>query len=209
MIMRRTVHDVEERRDFIKRLSVFAVTCAAVPATLACSGHEAEAQSQHPSTIEIAGPQEPGARIHLSGTIVDANGKPVPGVKMFLYHTDATGYYSRPVNNPRQARLRGTLWSNTSGQYSFHTIRPAHYGDVSSPPAIHIHVHLQPPDLPEHWVESFYFEDDPRLGSEGLSRNRDLGRFANVVSLSSSDTGVLKGVRDFRIDRVVAERNKI
>jgi protocatechuate 3,4-dioxygenase beta subunit len=208
MDMPRTVHDVEERRDFIKRLSVFAVSCAAAPAILACSGHEAEAQSQQPSAIDIAGAQEPGTRIHLSGTIVDPNGKPVPGVKMFLYHTDATGYYSRPVNNPRQARLRGTLWSNALGQYSFHTIKPAHYGDVSSPPAIHIHVHLQPPALPEHWVESFYFEDDPRLGSEGLN-NRELGRFANVVSLSSSDSGVLKGVRDFRIDPVVAERNKV
>ncbi len=156
MDMPRTVHDVEERRDFIKRLSVFAVSCAAAPAILACSGHEAEAQSQQPSAIDIAGAQEPGTRIRLSGTIVDPNGKPVPGVKMFLYHTDATGYYSRPVNNPRQARLRGTLWSNALGQYSFHTIKPAHYGDVSSPPAIHIHVHLQPPALPEHWVESFY-----------------------------------------------------
>jgi protocatechuate 3,4-dioxygenase beta subunit len=209
MDMPRTVHDAEERRDFIKRLSVFAVTCVAVPATLACSGRQAEAQSQHPSAIDIAAPQEPGTRIHLSGTILDLNGKPVPGVKMFLYHTDATGYYSRPVNNPRQARLRGTLWSNALGQYSFHTIKPAHYGDVSSPPAIHIHVHLQPPDLPEHWVESFYFEDDPRLASEGLSRNRDLGRFTNVVSLSSSGSGVLKGIRDFRIDPLVAERNKV
>ena len=208
MFMPRTVRDVEERRSFIKRLSVFAVGCAAMPTTLACSGHKAEAQSQRSSAIDIATPQEPGTPIHLSGTIFDPNGKPVPGVKMFLYHTDATGYYSRPVNDPRQARLRGTLWSNNLGQYSFHTIKPAHYGDVNSPPAMHIHVHLQPPDLPDHWVESFYFEGDPRLRID-LDRNRELGRFANVVSLSRSDSGVLKGLRDFRIDPVVAERNKV
>lgn len=207
--MKRRVNDVEERRGFIKSLGLFAVSCAAVPASLACSGHKAEAQSQQPSAIEIASPQEPGTPIHLSGTIFDANGKPLPGVKMFLYHTDATGYYSRPVNDPRQARLRGTLWSNASGQYSFQTIKPAHYGDTSSPPAIHIHVHLQPPDVPEHWVESFYFEDDPRLRSEGRNQNRDAGRFSNIITLSSSDTGLLKGVRDFRIDPVIAARNKI
>ena len=206
--MRRRILDVEDRRGFIKSVCVFAFSCAAVPVSLACSGHEAEAQSQHPSAIDIATAQEPGTRIHLSGTIFDLNGKPVPGVKMFLYHTDATGYYSRPVNDPRQARLHGTLWSNALGQYSFSTIKPAHYGDVNSPPPMHIHVHLQPPGVPDHWVESFYFEGDPRLGSE-VARNRDSGRFSNIISLSSIDGGVLKGLRDFRIDPAVAERNRI
>ena len=207
--MSRRVLDVDDRRGFIKRFCVFAVSWAASPLSLACSGHQAEAQAQHPSTIDIAAPREPGTRIHLSGTILDLNGKPAPGVKMFLYHTDATGYYSRPVNDPRQARLHGTLWSNASGQYSFSTIKPAHYGDVNSPPAMHIHVHLQPPGVPDHWVESFYFEDDPQLRNEEPNRTSELGRFSNIVKLSSSDNGVLKALRDFRIDPVVAERNKV
>lgn len=207
--MPRRILDVEERRGFIKSLGVFAVSCAAVPASLACSGHQAEAQSQQPSAIDIATPQEPGTRIHISGTIVDANGKPVSGVKMFLYHTDNTGYYSRPVNDPRKARLNGTLWSNAAGQYSFNTIKPAHYGDTSSPPAIHIHVHLQPPGAPDHWVESFYFADDPRFPSAGRNQNRESDRFSNIITLSSSDAGLLKGVRDFRLDPALAERNRI
>lgn len=206
--MPRRLHHLAERRDFIRSLGVFAVSCVAAPASLACSSRRAEAQAQRPSAIEVVTPQEPGTRIHLSGTIFDANGKPAPGVKMFLYHTDNTGYYSRPVNDPWQARLRGTLWSNAAGEYSFHTIKPAAYGDVSSPPAIHIHVHLQPPDAPEHWVESFYFEDDPYLRRE-RNQTHDLGRFSNIIRLSSGDKGALKGVRDFRIDRVLAERNKV
>jgi len=207
--MTRRVYEVEDRRGFIKSVCVFAVSCAAAPVSLACSRHQAEAQAQHPSAIDIAAAQEPGTRIHLSGTIFDLNGKPLHGVKMFLYHTDATGYYSRPVNNPRQARLNGTLWSNASGQYSFSTIKPAHYGDVSSPPPMHIHIHLQAPGGPDHWVESFYFEDDPRLQPAELTRSRDLGRFANIISLASSSNGVLKGVRDFRIEPALAERNKV
>jgi protocatechuate 3,4-dioxygenase beta subunit len=207
--MPRRTHDVEERRGFIKSLGIFAVGCAAVPAGLACSGHQADAQSQQSSAIDIASPQEPGTRIQLSGTIFDPNGKPLRDVKMFLYHTDATGYYSRPINDPRQARLRGTLWTNAAGEYSFNTIKPAHYGDTSSPPAIHIHIHLQAPDGPEHWVESFYFQDDPRLAGEGRSQNREAGRFSNIVTLSSSDTGLLKGVRDFRIDPALAQRNRV
>ncbi|HEY9502685.1 MAG TPA: hypothetical protein VIR01_13715, partial [Pyrinomonadaceae bacterium] len=94
--MPRRVYDVEERRTFLKSLGVFAVSCAAVPTSLACSTHQAEAQSDQPSTVEIATAQEPGTHIQISGTILDSNGKPVPRVKMFLYHTDATGYYSRP-----------------------------------------------------------------------------------------------------------------
>lgn len=206
--MPQLIHELEGRRGFIKGVCVFAVSCAAMPVSLACSGHQAEARSGHPSAIDIVTSQEPGTRIHLSGTIFDMNGKPAPGVKMFLYHTDATGYYSRPVNNPRQARLHGTLWSNALGQYSFHTIKPAHYGDVTSPPPMHIHVHLQSPNGPEHWVESFYFEGDQRLRIEDPNRNRELGRFSNIVSLSSSD-GVLQGLRDFRIDPAIAERNKV
>ena len=207
--MSRRVDDVENRRGFLKGVCVFAVSCAAVPVSLACSSHQAEAQSQHPSAIDIATSKEPGTRIQISGTIFDLNGKPVPGVKMFLYHTDATGYYSRPVNDPRQARLHATLWSNALGQYSFSTIKPAHYGDVNSPPPMHIHVHLQPPGIPDHWVESFYFEGDPRLRTEDVNRNRELGRFFNIVSFAPGNNGVLKGFRDFRIDPVVAERNKI
>jgi protocatechuate 3,4-dioxygenase beta subunit len=207
-IMPRRVDVVEDRRVFIKSVCVFAVCCAAAPVSWACSGHQAETQSPHPSAIEIATAQEPGTPIQISGTIFDLNGRPVPGVKMFLYHTDNTGYYSRPVNNPRQARLNGTLWTNSLGQYSFNTIKPAHYGDVSSPPAIHIHVHLQPPGGPDHWVESFYFEGDPHLRIEEPTRHRELGRFSNIISLASS-SNVLKGIRDFRIDPVVAERNKV
>jgi protocatechuate 3,4-dioxygenase beta subunit len=207
--MPRRIQVVEDRRGFIKSVCVFAVGCAAVPVSLACSDHQAEARSQHPSAIEIATLQEPGTRIHLSGTIFDLNDKPVAGVKMFLYHTDATGYYSRPINNPRQARLNGTLWTNTLGQYSFSTIKPAHYGDVSSPPPMHIHVHLEPPGVSDHWVDSFNFDGDPRLRPEEVNRSRELGRFANIVSLGASGDGVLKAVRDFRIDPAVAERNKV
>ena len=139
---------------------------------------------------------------------MDLNGKPVSGVKMFLYHTDATGYYSRPVNDPRQARLRGTLWSDALGQYSFRTIKPAAYGDVSSPPPIHIHIHLQPPGLPDHWVESFYFSDDPHLRTD-RNQTAGLDRFSNIITLAAGDNGVLKGVRDFRIDPALAERNRV
>ncbi|HET6851123.1 MAG TPA: hypothetical protein VFH46_02305 [Pyrinomonadaceae bacterium] len=210
--MRERLPEVRDRRDFIKTVSAFGFGFLVAPIGQACSEHRATEKffaTQRPSQIEVAGSQEPGTRILLHGTIVDLEGTPIPQVKLFLYHTDATGYYSRPVNNPRRARLNGTLWSDARGQYSVSTIKPAHYGDVDPAPPMHIHVHLQPPNLPDHWVDSFYFEGDPRLRPEDIARGRELGRFSNVVSLAPDSASVLKAVRDFRVDPALAERNQL
>ena len=153
--------------------------------------------------------QEPGQRLLIRGTVYDSDGRPAPDVKMFLYHADAAGYYSRPVSNPRQARLRGSVWSDARGRYEFDTVRPGHYADASQPPPMHIHVHLAPPRLPEHWVESFYFEGDPQLGSDIIARARGLERFSNILPLKRAASGVLEGERDIRLDPAVAARNQL
>ena len=203
---------VEDRRSFIKSASAFAITLSALPVGLSCSQSRSAANalmSERPSQIDVVAPEEQGTRILLRGTIYDVNSKAVPNVRIFLYHTDATGYYSRPVNNPRQARLHGTLWSNAQGKYSFSTIKPAHYADVNPAPPMHIHVHLEPPNLPDHWVDSYYFEGDPRLSPDDINRSRGLATFSNIVSLARGEAGVLTGVRDFRIDPALAVRNQL
>ena len=204
--------DVEGRRRFIKSASAFALATAALPPSLACQQNGAAGTSPdtpRPSRIRIPERQEPGARLSMSGTVYDADGKPAPGVKVFLYHTDAEGYYSRPVSDPRRARLRGTVWSDAQGRYAFDTIKPGHYAGTSQPPPLHIHVHLGPPQLPEHWVESFYFEGDSRLQPDDVARARGLERFSNVIALKPNASGVLQGVRDFRLDPALAVRNRL
>ena len=62
------------------------------------------------------GRAEPGIRLVMRGAVYDKQGKPVPNVKVFLYQTDAAGYYNQPVNSPRQARLHGTVWSDAAGR---------------------------------------------------------------------------------------------
>ncbi|MFL6211767.1 MAG: hypothetical protein ACJ74W_23170 [Pyrinomonadaceae bacterium] len=210
--MRHKLPEIESRRCFIKRASVFALTVTALPPSLSCLGHNSAENfldAQHPSRIKIADKQEPGTRIFVRGTIYDKDGKPQSNVKMFLYQTDAAGYYSRPVSNPRQARLHGTLWSDAHGQYAFDTIKPAHYADVNPPPPMHIHVHLEPPGLPDHWVDSYYFEGDPQLRAEDIARASGLGLFSNIVRLAPGAGGALEGVRDFKIDPALAERNQL
>ena len=210
--MSRKLLDAYGRRDFIRGASVFALTTVAAAPAAACmraASVENALGAGRPSRIEVAGREEPGSRLQMRGTVYGADDKPVPGVKIFLYQTDAEGFYSRPVSDPRRARLRGTVWTDARGQYAFDTVKPAHYANVTSQPAMHIHVHLEPPGLPDHWVDSYYFEGDPRLQSSIVERARGLGRFSNVVALGAGASGVAQGVRDFRIDSAQAERNRL
>src|SRR5687767_8733206 len=210
--MARKSFDVDGRRGFIKGASAFALVAAALPPAAACvQGVPAgdAAVAGRASRIEVAGRGEPGARLVMRGVVYGADEKPAPGVKIFLYQTDAEGFYSRPVSDPRRARLRGTVWTDAQGRYEFETVKPAHYANVVSQPAMHIHVHLEPPRLPEHWVESFYFDGDPRLPASVVAGARGLGRFSHVVALEAAASGLLQGVRDFRVDASLAERNKL
>jgi protocatechuate 3,4-dioxygenase beta subunit len=203
----------ERRRQFIKNASGFAcmlpLASLDLPWLHSQSPRENALAAQRPTRIDIADQREPGTRILIRGTIYDLADKPVPNVRIFLYQTDAAGYYSRPVNNPRQARLRGTVWSNAQGEYEFSSVQPGHYADMKEPPPMHIHVHLHAPGLPDHWVDSYYFAGDPRLSERDLRRASESERFSNIIRLTPGAAEVRPGVRHFRIDPALAERNQL
>jgi protocatechuate 3,4-dioxygenase beta subunit len=203
----------EGRRRFIKNASGLACLLPFAPLDLpwlrSQSPGESVPAAQRPTRIDIADQREPGARILIRGTVYDLKDRPVPNVRIFLYQTDAAGYYSRPVNNPRQARLRGTVWSNAQGEYEFGSIQPGHYADMKEPPPMHIHVHLCAPGLPDHWVDSYYFAGDTRLPERNQSRASEPERFSNIIQLTPGAAGIRQGVRHFRIDPALAERNQL
>jgi protocatechuate 3,4-dioxygenase beta subunit len=154
----------------------------------------------------LVGPGEPGQPLVVSGRVVDASGSPRPGIRIDVYHTDAAGYYSRPVSDPRRARIRGSVTTDRQGRYEVRTIKPGSYHD--RPQAAHIHVHLSGDGHPEHWVDSFLFAGDPYLPASDLARSRQAGRFAHVLDLHPR-AGVLHATRDFRLDAQVAQRNRL
>lgn len=47
-----------------------------------------------PGTITIVPDSEPGERMLFEGTVTDAEGQPVGGALIYLYHTSAKGWYS-------------------------------------------------------------------------------------------------------------------
>jgi protocatechuate 3,4-dioxygenase beta subunit len=182
------------RRQFLQLL---AVTPLAV-----------RARDAQPATATIATAAEPGERLVVRGVLYGPDGRtPARGVRMSVYHTDSEGYYSRPTSDPRRARLRGTLVTGADGRYELKTILPGHYPDATI--ERHIHVHLAPPDLPEHWVASFMFEGDPKLSARDVDASRSAGSFRYVIAATPGAGGVLQATRDFRIDAEIAQRNRL
>jgi protocatechuate 3,4-dioxygenase beta subunit len=205
------MEDPTQRRHFVIRAASLACLFSVGPLGLirARAPEDAEAAIERPWQINIANAREPGTRIRIRGTVCDPAGHPLPNVRIFLYHTDAEGYYTRPISNPRNARLHGTLWTNGQGGYEFSSIQPGHYVRMSEPPPRHVHVHLHPPGLPDHWVESFFFAGDRWLRPSDVQNQSGVGRFSNIVTLARGPGGVMEGMRDFRIDAALAAGNAL
>jgi protocatechuate 3,4-dioxygenase beta subunit len=184
------------RREFLHLL-------AAVP--LAAGFSEAADSS---ATATIAAADEPGQRLVVRGVIYGADGRTAASaVRMSVYHTDTDGYYSRPTSDPRRARLRAALVTGPDGRYELRTILPGHYPGTTI--ERHIHVHLTPPGMPEHWVDSFLFQRDPHLKERDVIASVAAGAFGHVMKMEADPAGVLVGTRNFRLDPAVAERNRL
>ena len=97
----------------------------------------------------------------MSGTIFQPDGKtPADGVVLCVYHTDATGYYSKD-DDPYNPRLRGWMKTGPDGKYEFHTIRPAPYPRRDTP--AHIHAQIYSEKIPEYAIDEYWFEGDPLI----------------------------------------------
>ena len=94
-----------------------------------------------PSRVTIARAPEPGTSLTVSGRVVDPEGRPVAGVSIYAYQTDAKGEYipgqSGGSDNPR---LFGYMRSDAEGRYAFVTIKPGSYPNSRNPAHIHFEV---------------------------------------------------------------------
>jgi len=136
----------------------------------------------------IAGTNEPGDRLVVSGQIMAPDGTtPVAGIIIYAYQTDATGEYHNDPN--RVARLHGWAKTDAQGRYEFRTIRPAPYPGRSI--AAHIHFHAYGAGYPLQWTEELLFAGDKFLRPEEIAKSAALGTFANVQPLTKWTDGAL------------------
>ena len=148
----------------------------------------------------ICSDKEPGEPLIVSGTIYAPDGRtPVEGITLFVYQTDATGVYTTSGGDNRNTRLHGSMRSNAEGKYEFRTIKPGSYPGSSNP--AHIHAYMSGPGYPEFWIDEYHFDDDRFISDEDKRKAAAKGSFSPILKLTRGSDGVLRGVRDIKLER--------
>jgi len=185
---------------------ISTVNCDDPDAPIACCFENQPAAIS--SVMRIAGKDEAGEQLSISGTVLKSDGKtPFANVLLYAYHTDSKGIYSKAGNEKGiqkwHGRLHGWCRSDANGRYEIRSIRPAPYPSGQGGPA-HIHMAVREPDGATYYINDFVFADDPNVNETyfRLIGPGDKG----VVQLKKDAQGVWKGTRD--IPLVEALRNR-
>ena len=145
----------------------------------------------------IADSAEAGEPMEIGGTIYQRDGKtPANGVILYVYHTDARGFYSPAQGQTlakRHGHLRGWMRTGADGHYRFKTIRPAPYPNARIP--AHIHPLIKEADKNEYWIDEYVFEDDKLLTQSERQKRENRGG-SGVITLTKNVSGVWIGHRD-------------
>ncbi|MCR9287444.1 MAG: intradiol ring-cleavage dioxygenase [Bacteroidetes bacterium] len=148
---------------------------------------------------------EPGEKLIISGTVFSPDGKtPAEGITVYVHHTNIEGVYPKKGNEKGNGKyhgyLRGWMKTDSLGRYEFETIRPTPYQTHGGEPA-HIHFNIERPGYPEYWLTALWFDDDPRVTEEQLSKVQRSGGYSNVVTLTKDEHNVLSGTRNIILNR--------
>jgi protocatechuate 3,4-dioxygenase beta subunit len=113
-----------------------------------------------------------GQLLYLVGQVFNIKGKPVTGVEVEIWQTNAAGRYDHP-SDPNPAPLDpnfqgyGVTTTDADGRYRFKTIKPGAYPVVQGwdrPP----HVHFQLSGRADRLVTQMWFPDEPLNGQDRL-----------------------------------------
>jgi len=191
-----------DQANFLKPAVVIAFSVALGVFLTACNRKAVATNSQNsvPSRVKIVSEQEPGEPLLVSGTIYSPDGKqPLPGITLYVYQTDATGRYSTSGGDNRGTRIHGVMRTDTQGRYEFRTIKPGSYPNTRNP--AHIHAYVSGPGYPEYWIDEYLFADDPFVKDDTKEKAKGQGAFSPIVTVTRGRDGILRAVRDIRIER--------
>ena len=117
-------------------------------------------------------------KVKITGTVYQKDGKtPAKNVILYVYHTDSNGIY-QPGENPigwekTHGQYRGWLKTGKDGKFTFYTFRPAPYPKVQEPE--HIHIYVKEPNTIPYYIDSYFFESDPKLTREKRKSQKNRG----------------------------------
>jgi len=71
-----------------------------------------------------------GHTLIMHGTVAGADGKPVPGATVEVWHANTKGFYSHfdPTGEQKPFNMRRTIVTDAQGRYKFRSIVPVGYG---------------------------------------------------------------------------------
>lgn len=179
---------------------------------LPCEGCEAVFEGRPANIGErswIATSSETGEPMTLVGHVTNMAGKPVAGVVVYAYQTNAKGIYPtndalRGMASHRHGKLRGWAMTNKNGNYAFDTIRPAGYPETDLPQ--HIHMHVIEPGCSTYYIDDAMFRDDPRLTPSQIKK-LTLDRGGNGISTPRRLNGVWYARRDIVLGKNIPGYN--
>jgi protocatechuate 3,4-dioxygenase beta subunit len=199
-----------DRRNFLKHASLLAIALPVLEfGTLVSAGCNQgpslagtvpEQMVNVPWKTKIVADGEPGEPLIVSGTIYAPDGRtPLEGINLFVYQTDVTGVYSTGTGDNRGTRIHGLVRSNKEGRYEFRTIKPGSY--PNSRIAAHIHAYVSGPDYPEYAIDEYLFDGDPFITSAERQKFAGKGTLSSLLTLQRGTDGVLRAVRDIKVER--------
>lgn len=155
-----------------------------------------------------------GPRLHVSGTVRDEAGRPIPGARLDVWQTASNGFY--PVQDPTQdpTNLRGVFTTDENGGYAFETQRPVDYSVPTDGPvggllnatgrhsmrAAHTHFIVSAPGY--YPVTTHFFDSEsPYLESDAVFGVRD----SLILTFESVDENTLRTEFDITLTPIAAQ----
>jgi protocatechuate 3,4-dioxygenase beta subunit len=169
-----------------------------------CEGCEAvgeRAREMMSAIVDLAGADEPGARLVLEGVVTNLDGMPAKDIIIYAHHTNAAGLYAdgstETTWSRRHGKLRGWALTGADGAYRFNTIKPAPYPDMTMP----AHIHLT---VGETGRLPYYIDDVVFDGEFGVTkRYRDAQEFrggSGIVTLEMTAGGAWLARRNISLE---------
>lgn len=128
-------------------------------------------------------------KIKITGTVFQKDGKtPAENILLYIYQTDRNGLY-QPSKKPigwekTHGQYREWLKTGKDGKFTFYTFRPAPYPKVQEPE--HIHIYVKEHNTIPYYIDSYFFESDPKLTSEKRQSQKNRGG-SGIVKLERKD----------------------
>jgi protocatechuate 3,4-dioxygenase, beta subunit len=150
--------------------------------------------------VRVTGHADPALGIitHVSGRVLDPNGRPVAGAKLEIWQCDANGrYLAQGDRGGRDAGFQGygTTLTDASGAYRFRTIKPVPYPGRTP----HIHFAISGGGF-ERLVTQMYVAGEPRNADDFVFNDIDAAaRDRVLVDLQPApelEPDALKGLFD-------------